>query len=348
MGIFMAHQVGGVEGAMAAWESLKRLRPDLAKDINKQPKLIHADELKNLVQPAYIVGDYPLYNDGFNVLFGKSGTGKSFVALDIAGRVAVENTVVYIAGEGVHGYGERWEAWKSFHQCQHAELYFWTEALQIIEERDVWEFFQELQDNGKSPKLVIIDTLARSAVGVDENSALAMGQFIAAVDNIRDKLNCSTLVVHHTGNNGNIRGSTSLYGAADSVLALSKYEGLMRLSNKSEYGGKNKYKAESFDQYYTLTPHSAGGFDGAVIVPAERIEADDENSLPEKHRAILEALLEATNGLTLKAVVETTGIAQTTVHRTLKDLKGSYAYVNLHNSLYTITDLGKDALAGGE
>jgi hypothetical protein len=345
IGIFMAHQVGGIQAALAAWDTLKKLRPDLS-EFDKAGKLIHADELKNLTQPSYLVGDYPLYSDGFNVLFGESGIGKSFVALDIAGRVAAESVVVYIAGEGVNGYASRWESWKDFHQCHNAELYFWTEALQVIEERSVWEFFNELEDKGKIPKLVIIDTLARSAVGVDENSATAMGQFIHAIDSIGSRLKCSTLVVHHTGKQGSIRGSGSLYNAADAVLSLNKYMSLVRLSNKHEHGGKNKNAPENFEAYFKITAHSANGFDGGVIVPAEKIEDENESSMPEHHRTILDALLDSENGLSVRALEEETGIKQRTLYRTLTDLTGSYKYTGCNKGLYTITEQGKAALGG--
>ncbi len=63
--------MGGAAAAQAAWETIKRLRPDLSEyDPARIPKLIHADELKNLAAPMYLLTYYPIYKNGFNVLVG--------------------------------------------------------------------------------------------------------------------------------------------------------------------------------------------------------------------------------------------------------------------------------------
>lgn len=173
--LFDAHRLGGAPAAIAAWETIKRMRPDLAEyDPNRIPKLIHADDLKNLSAPMYLLTYYPIYQGGFNVLVGPSGSGKSFVALDIAGRIALERPVIYIAGEGLHGYAARWEAWKDFNHRDNAELYFFTEALQVMDNQQLSEFIGLIAE--LNPILIIIDTLARSAVGVEENSAKRDGR----------------------------------------------------------------------------------------------------------------------------------------------------------------------------
>jgi RecA-family ATPase len=46
----------------------------------------------------------------------------------------------------------------------------------------------------------VIDTLARSMAGGDENAAKGVGEFIAAIDRLRG--DHAALVVHHTGKDG--------------------------------------------------------------------------------------------------------------------------------------------------
>jgi hypothetical protein len=68
----------------------------------------------------------------------------------------------------------------------------------------------------------VLDTLNRSLNG-SENSDEDMGAYIKATDAIREAFNCSVLVVHHCGNNDSRpRGHTSLTGAADARLAVTR------------------------------------------------------------------------------------------------------------------------------
>jgi DNA-binding NarL/FixJ family response regulator len=346
MGLFTAHQVGGTGGAQLAWQTIKRMRPELV-EYEKAPLLIHADELKNLSSPTYLLTSYPIYASAFNILSGKSGSGKSFVALDIAGRVAADATVVYIAGEGLNGYAARWEAWKSFHQIHHAELYFYREALQVMDELQLLNFIQMIEQH--QPTLVIIDTLARSAVGMDENSARDMGSFVAAVDRLRIALNAAVLVVHHTGKSGDMRGSTALYGAADSVIAQAMNDGLVTLYNSPDFGGKNKFGESAEPKFYRIMAHSANGFEGAVLVPSEKIMTNPAltQKLTTYQKQILEALEGLDDGLTAKSIADATGFSRSTVYSNLKKLTKAN-FVKLDNERYTITEAGCSAFFGGE
>jgi hypothetical protein len=56
-----------------------------------------------------------------------------------------------------------------------------------------------------------------------ENSDEDMGNYIKATDAIRETFDCSVLVVHHCGiNDSRPRGHTSLTGAADARLAVTR------------------------------------------------------------------------------------------------------------------------------
>lgn len=343
-GLFMAHQRSGVTGANSAWETLKKMRPELAMFYVDNNLLIHANKLRELPNPKHITSKYPLYEGGFNVLFGPSGAGKSFVALDIASNIAQESPVIYIAGEGLHGYAARWEAWKLHHAIPTAQLYFYTEALQVLDDAELVRFVNTIRSY--EPALVIIDTMARSAVGMDENSSKEVGVFIQRVDHIRFELGCSTLVVHHTGKSGQMRGSSSLYGAADAVISVSKNDGVIKLTNNSDFEGKNKYGKEDWNKFFRLLSVDANGFEGAVLVETEQIIDDlemDGNELSDVQAQILQVINDYANGTTAVTIVRTTEISQSTVYRNIKKLMKS-EYIKFDGKLYHITDTGKDAL----
>ncbi len=343
IGLYLAHQNSGVSGANQAWETLKKMRPDLAI-FDASDFLIHANKLRDLPSPVHITSKYPLYDGGFNVLFGPSGAGKSFVALDIASNIATNSPVIYIAGEGLHGYAARWEAWKVHNAIPTAELYFYKEALQVLDDTELLRFVEIIRSY--DPALVIIDTMARSAVGMDENSSKEVGLFIKRVDHIRFELGCSTLVVHHSGKSGYMRGSSSLYGAADSVISVSKNDGIIKLTNNSDFEGKNKYGAEDWNLFYRLLPVNANGYEGAVLVETEQIIDDpsvEGNELSDTQIAIMEVINTYDKGIVALTVVRTTDIAKATVYRNLGKLVKA-EYLSYDGNLYTLTQSGKAAL----
>ena len=85
------------------------------------------------------------------------------------------------------------------------------------------------------PVLIVIDTLARN-FGGDENSSADMGAFVRNVDQLRAKWGATTLVVHHSGKDGQrgARGSSALKGAVDSEYEVVRTasDGIIHLSPK--------------------------------------------------------------------------------------------------------------------
>lgn len=318
------HERGGPKAAKAGWNAIKRIMPEVATLENDENDLIHADDLGSISQPMYLITSYPIYKMGFNVLVGESGVGKSFIALDIAGRLATRAAVVYIAGEGLAGYAARWFAWKDYHHIvDETYLYFYKKALQVLKQPELETFIALISQH--EPQLVIIDTLARSAVGVDENSNKEMGEFIAACDYIRNSLEAAVLVVHHTGKNGDIRGASALYGAADSVLFAKHDDGFIRIINENQRHGKNKYNEAYPDKTYAISSHNGEGPDGAVYEGAVLKEIDlvslDEmlgDSLTKNQQSIYDYIKRfGESGIDIKGIITGTEIAQATVYRTV-------------------------------
>jgi hypothetical protein len=76
-------------------------------------------------------------------------------------------------------------------------------------------------------QLIIIDTLARSFGGGNENASEDMGAFITAAGAIQGRYECGLLVVHHAGKDATkgLRGHSSLLGAVDTELEIIRIEG---------------------------------------------------------------------------------------------------------------------------
>ena len=170
----------------------------------------------------------------FSVLYGPSGIGKSFVALDLAYSVGLGNSwyshevvqgdVLYVsAGEGGYGLKYRRNAWRQFNATETENVSYGLEAVQLANAAHVKQFLRAIDE----PDLIILDTLARCAVGVDENSVDGMGQVVQGIDTIREETGAAVMVVHHSGKpdkegRSTYRGSTALEAAADTMIEVAK------------------------------------------------------------------------------------------------------------------------------
>lgn len=199
-------------------------------------------DLKRLPPPVWLVEDY-LQASTIGLFFGPSNTFKTFVALDIAlsvasgrdwhGAAVQRGAVIYISGEGRVGMRDRVAAWENVHGVIATdEIQFLFEPVQFHREPSVREFLDGLESSlrqktlATSPSLVVVDTLARCFVGGDENEARDMGEFVAGVENVRRRLDCTILILHHTGhaNKSRARGSSALHAAMDTVWNTSKVQ----------------------------------------------------------------------------------------------------------------------------
>ncbi len=319
-----AHVAGGQAGARAAWNAVKKFVPHL----DQKPQLYNANDLVNLIIPKYALPNgYAIYQYGFNILIGKRGAGKSFIALDIAARIAENNpgrTVIYTAGEGLPSYAPRWEAWKKHHRLYLDNLLFWDGAVQLLDVESYEQFATEVRE--LKPVFIIVDTVARAMTGFSENDNTVMGQFVQAVDEMMRELDVGVLLVHHEGRNGEMRGASSLDGAADSVLVLKRDERQIVLLNDFAYGGKNKHQEEAPTLYFDFE-QEAVTIQGetilaGVVVRSEKADEDavDDNAPLSGNDAKLFEVIEANNGIGSDALAETASVPRSTAFRLLKRL----------------------------
>lgn len=324
---------------------------EIAKPDAIPPKqhLILADELKSLPAPQYALSDYPIYASALNALVGPSGAGKSFVAVDISGKLAKQGAkVIYIAGEGLFGYSARWEVWKHFNRIESSpNLVFYDTPVNFLDDEVMNHFIGEITP--QQPAMVVVDTVARCMVGGDENSTRDMGLFVSSCDRIMHQLGAGLLVVHHTGKDGKMRGSTALFGACDSVVFLERSESEIRIFNSLSQGGKNKYSEEAAPNYLYLLPQTVTvdgkAFDSAVLVKADRVERNTSDRLPTNQRLILEALDGYEDGLKATQISDATNIAPSSIYRYLSQLK-KLEFLTVRDDRYIITQKGQDAMLG--
>jgi hypothetical protein len=239
--------------------------------------VLHGDAITKLPALQPLVEGW-LDLNSLALLYGRAGSGKSFVATDLGLSVATGSwwhghpvdtsgvEVLYVVAEGAAGTGKRLEAWK--HLNRHpAEIHRMHWLPQPVSFLDVIASAALAQVAGElNAKLVIIDTLARAMPGGDENGARDMSLAITAADRIRNATGACVLLVHHTGKDqsAGARGHSSLLGAVNTELELKSTDGLITITNT-----KQKDHAEQQPLRLALVP--VPEHDSAAIgTPAQR------------------------------------------------------------------------------
>lgn len=195
-----------------------------------------ADVLDRPPPPWLIRGLIP--QRGLAMLYGAPGSGKTFLALDLMCAIALgsqwahrrtrQGIAVYVGLEGhaatrLRAYAEHHGvAAETLHRLRIVE----RQPVDLLSDKDVAELARDIRAAEIEPALVVIDTLNRSMPGGDENSSTDMGKVIMRAGWLADNLDCTVLFVHHSGKNedAGARGHSSLHGAVDAALAVSRTE----------------------------------------------------------------------------------------------------------------------------
>lgn len=197
-----------------------------------------SEELRDRPHPAPLV-DKMLFRNSLAWLIGAPGAGKSFLAIDLAMKVGMGGGVIagnkvqggrvlYIIAEGVDGIGIREQAWHIEHDTVGKTPNIVWQDIAVSLYDPTWsgglaDAIGEEADAGDPFDLIVIDTLARSSEGAEENSATDTASIIKHADTLRRRSGGATvLLVHHTGKDASAggRGSTAFKGAVDSEITL--------------------------------------------------------------------------------------------------------------------------------
>ncbi len=210
------------------------------------PKLLYTlDDLANLPPIEFLI-DGILPARSLSVVFGPSGTYKSFLVLDWAlsitsgrpwaGHQTEKGNVVYVAAEGASGIRKRATAWLEANPGYDPSdrLRVVPRAVNLLDPDSAYELRSALREElAESPSLIVVDTFARSITGGDENSATDVGVVVDVVDAIRHEHGSTVLLVHHSGRQGgHERGSTALEGAMDARYEMSASQDTLQATLK--------------------------------------------------------------------------------------------------------------------
>src|SRR5919201_731152 len=334
------------------WAEL--LAADALAPESEQPehtsRLLTIEELEQLPAPRWLVHDH-LVAESISVLFGPSGGGKTFVALDLALAIATGQPwlnepveggyVVYATGEGLAGLPRRIAAWRAAHGNPSLERFrVLPVAVQFMDATDLDQLRADLRSLPEPPKLIVVDTLARSMIGAEENSAKDMGLFLEGVEQITKEWHAHVLLVHHTGKSGETeRGTSALRGYVQTMLKLTGEDGSATLSCDKQKDG-----AAPFEPHALRLVPTEDGTTCTVQVAAQAGAASGQ--LTSKARAVL-AALDAhflAEGATATEWMKVCGVPDSTFYSARKQLLLG-EYVGRFGKRYVLLSKGEAVLS---
>lgn len=183
--------------------------------------------------PAWIVrGVLPAAE--LAMVYGESGTGKSFLVLDLVAAVArgvpwrglavKQGPVVYVAAEGAGGFRKRLAAYAAHQGIDLAAV-----PLSVVPDcpsllgEDGKALALAIQDAGGAA-VIVIDTLAQVSAGGNENSGEDMGKVLAHCKHLHRVTGALVVLVHHAGKDATkgARGWSGVRAAVDAEIEVSR------------------------------------------------------------------------------------------------------------------------------
>ena len=191
----------------------------------------------------------------FVALYAPPASWKSFIALDLAEAIATgrdwmgykipkKGAVLFISGEGHGGMGARVKACKIQNNSPDgANMYVIRAQINIRSSQEDFDALvaaiNELVAQIDEPlEIIILDTLMRMSGGnFNENSSEDMGGFIAQTGKLQQLYNCALMVIHHSGKHiKGLRGHSSLLGAVDTELEITRQDSIINSADPSVIG----------------------------------------------------------------------------------------------------------------
>jgi hypothetical protein len=174
---------------------------------------------------------------GLIVLYGASGSGKTFIAIDMAFAIArgvawrgnrvKKGRVLVVAAEGGKGMSKRLKATCDYHKIDpnEVDIGLLTVPPNFLLSEDVTELAAAVSASGGAD-VIIVDTFAQVTPGANENSSEDVGLALANARALEMATGATVMAVAHSGKDASkgIRGWSGMFAAADAVLEVVKHE----------------------------------------------------------------------------------------------------------------------------
>lgn len=170
---------------------------------------------------------------GLAVIYGASGSGKSFAALDMCFAIARglpwrnkrtrQGRVAYIAAEGAEGFRKRLAAYAISNELDLADvpMTVLNAAPNLMEVKDAKDLAAGVLASGGAD-VIVVDTFAQTTPGANENAGEDVGKALGHCKRLHELTGALVVLIHHSGKDASkgARGWSGLRAAADAELEV--------------------------------------------------------------------------------------------------------------------------------
>lgn len=203
----------------------------------------HNDFASQVRSVSWIVKDF-LPKATLGVLFGESGSGKTFASYDLCaavcrgiewnGKRVTKGRVLYVVAEGVAGFVNRIKAYCHQQGIKPSDIdmdVISDLTPNLLEPAQITDLIKDIKQR-EAYDLIVMDTFAQVMPGANENSGEDVGKALAECKRIHRHTGAMVLLVHHSGKDASkgARGWSGLRAAADVELEVLRSDELRSIS----------------------------------------------------------------------------------------------------------------------
>jgi len=265
---------------------------------------------------------------GIAMVYGESGSGKSFFILDLAAAIArgmdwrghkVERAapVVYVCAEGEADFRDRTQAYCTFNDLADFPMGVVPDAPNLLLKDDVRDLIAAVRAFGPT-SLIVVDTLAQATPGANENSGEDMGRALAHCKALHRATGALVLLVHHSGKDSakGARGWSGLRAAVDAEIEVTRFGsgefGDPRAARVSKLkGGRDGAEFGFRLNLVAIGAHEDGEAISSCVVTAEEArpkgqrKKEPKGEWPQVVLRVAQALVDLNDTVTTNELIET-------------------------------------------
>jgi hypothetical protein len=276
--------------------ALEARAPSAIEKIAKAPRFTfsQAADYLNRKPVTWLIKKVLPHGD-VGAVFGESGAGKSFFALDLVMAIAAgtpwkghevrQGTVAYVCAEGAGGFTTRLRAYGEHHGVDLAALpvHVLGDAPNFLEKADIRDLTASTKTLGPL-SVIVVDTLAQVTAGGNENSGEDMGRALAHCKALSSATGAMVLLVAHSGKDSarGLRGWSGIKGALDVEILVERSDKYRSATITKMKDGEGEGEEFAFSLHSVTVGQDEDGDDitSCVIQHGEAVAKSDRKAPP--------------------------------------------------------------------